>query len=360
MDLSKLNKNIIIFLIVVAISFFCLEVFSRIFFFISDRDIKAFKKFPGRYTHSYFSGYRLSPNWVLENEKTKEKINSLGFRSPEFQFHKDKDTYRILCLGSSLVYGTGNNEDTFPFHLEKELNQIEKDDINFEVINAGVPGYTSYHTMAQFLTSLVDLDPDLVVSYQLFTDMWYAWDISFDEMNSENFKPINFSLSFKRILDNSYFLILFNSIFRKYKIQYSNNVEPEVHKNETRNFDEDILHYFSRNIKIIAMTCDYLNIDLILSVPISLFKEKNTEAEEKLIADYENKEFYLKYIQKGKNILKSISNEHSNVYYFDPSDYINSDLITLEDRYHPTIEGNILLGKEFKNYISNLNIFFDK
>ena len=64
------------------------------------------------------------------------------------------------------------------------------------------------------------------------------------------------------------------------------------------------------------MTCDYLNIDLVLSIPISLFKQKNTEAEKKLIIDYENKEFYFKYIQKGKDILKLISKEHDNVYYY--------------------------------------------
>ena len=60
MDLSKINKNILISLIVVAVSFLILELFSRIFFLISDRDIKALKKFPGRYIQSYFSGYKLS------------------------------------------------------------------------------------------------------------------------------------------------------------------------------------------------------------------------------------------------------------------------------------------------------------
>ena len=144
MDLSKINKNILISLIGVAVSFLILELFSRIFFFISDRDIKAFKKFPGRYKQSYFSGYSLSPNWNLKHKQAKETINSFGFRSPEFQFSKSKDTYRIICLGSSMVYGTGKNKDTFPFQLEKELNQSGQDGINFEVINAGVPGYTSY------------------------------------------------------------------------------------------------------------------------------------------------------------------------------------------------------------------------
>ena len=357
MDLSKINKNILISLTVVAVSFLILELFSRIFFLISDRDIKAFKKFPGRYIQSYFSGYKLSPNWVLENKLTKETINSFGFRSPEFQFSKNKDTYRIICLGSSMVYGTGKNNDTFPFQIERELNQLKKDGINFEVINAGIPGYTSYHTMTQFLTSLVDLDPDLVISYQLFTEMWYAWDLSFSKMNSENFHPINTSLSLKRILDKSYFLILANATFRKHR---SNILKTKNHRYETKNFDENILNYYDRNIKIIAMTCDYLNIDLVLSIPISLFKQKNTEAEKKLIIDYENKEFYFKYIQKGKDILKSISKEHDNVYYYDPSDYINSDLNTFEDRYHLTNEGNMLLGKEFKNYIINSDLLSNK
>ena len=42
----------------------------------------------------------------------------------------------------------------------------------------------------------------------------------------------------------------------------SNILRTKNHKYETKNFDENILNYYSRNIKIIAMTCDYLNIDL--------------------------------------------------------------------------------------------------
>ena len=103
MILSKIYRNILIFLIVVAVSFLSLKLFSRIFFFISDRNVKAFKKFAGRYAQSYFSGYGLSPNWDLENQQTKKIINSPGFRVPEFQFFKSKDTYCILCLGSFVV-----------------------------------------------------------------------------------------------------------------------------------------------------------------------------------------------------------------------------------------------------------------
>jgi len=359
MDLNKTYKKIILFFITIIVSFICLEIFSRIFFYVSNKDIKAFKKFPGRYTESYFSGYRLSPNWFLDNDQKKEKINSYGFRSPEFEFLKNKKTYRIICLGSSVVYGKGNNEETFPFYLEQKLNELKINNINVEVINAGVPGYTSYHTMTQFLTSLIDLKPDLIISYQLFTEMWYAWDINFDKMQSENFKPINTNISYERILDKSYFLIIVNSTLRKYEnkvIDNSNISDSDFSKNEIRNFDESYLYYFSRNIKHMALVCDYQNIDLILSVPLSLFKEKNTEAEKKIIYDYENKEFYLDFIKKGNKILKSISNKHKNVHFFNPSNHIKSDITILEDRYHPTLKGNKLLSEEFKNYIIKLDL----
>ena len=90
MDLSKINKNILISLTVVAVSFLILELFSRIFFLISDRDIKAFKKFPGRYIQSYFSGYKLSPNWVLKINRLKKQLILLGLDLLNFNFLKVK------------------------------------------------------------------------------------------------------------------------------------------------------------------------------------------------------------------------------------------------------------------------------
>ena len=90
MDLSKINKNILISLTVIAVSFLILELFSRIFFFISDRDIKAFKKFPGRYIQSYFSGYKLSPNWVIKINRLKKQLILLGLDLLNFNFLKAK------------------------------------------------------------------------------------------------------------------------------------------------------------------------------------------------------------------------------------------------------------------------------
>ena len=357
-----LYKFILIPLISIFAFFFCLELFSRLFFYISEKDILAFRKFPGRYKNSYFSGYSLSPNWSLDNNKIKETINSFGFRSPEFQLKKNNNIYRIICIGSSVVYGMGSDEDTFPFRLEEKLNKMNIDGLTFEVINAGIPGYTSYHTTTQFLTSLIDLDPDLIISYQLFNELWYYYERNNGKMNSENFHPITNPKSFKIILDKSYFLTLVNSIKRRHNskvIDNSNMPNSSSIEIENRIYDYKVLHYYSRNINFLSLACEYLDISLILSVPLSLFKEINSEEEKDLIYDYQNKEFYLEFIEEGNKVLKSISKKHKSVYFFNPSLKIKSNLNSLSDRYHPTVMGNKLISEEYKKFIIE-NKLFDK
>ena len=59
-------------------SFVILEIGVRIFFFLSNNDIKAFKKYPGRYKESHFTGYDLQKNFELNHKSKKEKIRT-GF-----------------------------------------------------------------------------------------------------------------------------------------------------------------------------------------------------------------------------------------------------------------------------------------
>ena len=338
----------------------CSELFSRLFFYISEKDILAFRKYPGRHKISYFSGYALTPNWSLENNGIKETINSYGLRSPEFEFKKNKDIYRIICLGSSVVYGEGSDEDTFPFRLEKKLNKMKLKNVTFEVINAGIPGYTSYHTTTQFLTSLIDLKPDLVISYQLFNELWYYFERNNEKMNSENFQPFPSGSSIKIILDKSYFLTLIKVFIKKYSVRVDNNSSipnQEDSTNSTRTYDDKVLKYYLRNIKILASFCKDQDISLILSTPLSLYKENNSEEEKNFIYDYFNKGFYLKLIKEGNEILNNISKMYDDVYHFNLSNHIECDLSTLKDRYHPTTLGNDLIGEEYKKFIFENKLF---
>ena len=99
----------------------------------------------------------------LQNPKTREKIrrlreffvstNSMGFRSPELE--KTKSKKRILCLGDSVTFGWGvQDEESYPSLLAKELNA--------EVINAGVPAMKPRH-IAIWAKELNKLNPDIVL-----------------------------------------------------------------------------------------------------------------------------------------------------------------------------------------------------
>lgn len=84
-----------------------------------------------------------------------------------YPIDKPKGTVRILCLGSSPVEGAGvNSEDVlFTTVLENKLNAGSK--IKYEVINAGVTGYTlnGVKLAVYFSDALIKLSPDLVLVY---------------------------------------------------------------------------------------------------------------------------------------------------------------------------------------------------
>lgn len=97
--------------------------------------------------------------------------NSLGFRGPEIAVPKPAGVFRIVALGSSVTYGNGLYvDDTYPAQLQKIL----RDDYgytNVEVINAGVPGYTTWEYLAAFEFRLLALQPDLVIVYESTNDI---------------------------------------------------------------------------------------------------------------------------------------------------------------------------------------------
>ena len=83
-------------------------------------------------------------------------INSSGMRGPEIT--EPKTGYRIVALGNSCTFGWGVSlEETYTAQLETMLMG------RCEVINAGVPGYTSLQGRRLFQRHLVGLQPDFVL-----------------------------------------------------------------------------------------------------------------------------------------------------------------------------------------------------
>ncbi|MDB4433394.1 GDSL-type esterase/lipase family protein [bacterium] len=88
--------------------------------------------------------------------------NSLGMREEEIG-PKD-DRLRILVLGDSYTYGHGvPRRSAYPQLLEQALNRGAGRGARFEVLNAGVPGYSFDQEFALFTRRLLATAPDLLV-----------------------------------------------------------------------------------------------------------------------------------------------------------------------------------------------------
>ncbi len=118
--------------------------------------------------------YKMKPNLSVRVTNTVNKIeiekgikvlfesNSEGFRTKDISKKKDKDVIRIVFMGDSVTFGWGvNQEERFSNVLEKKLNSIQNQ-FRFEVINFGIPGYTSYHGQVVFDKYALKYSPDVI------------------------------------------------------------------------------------------------------------------------------------------------------------------------------------------------------
>lgn len=83
--------------------------------------------------------------------------------------------YRVVCLGDSITFGWDlPAEATFPRLLEERLNGGARGGA-FEVMNAGVPSYTTRQGLIWLDRDLMDFAPDLVVAEFGFNDAMDWW-----------------------------------------------------------------------------------------------------------------------------------------------------------------------------------------
>jgi Tfp pilus assembly protein PilF len=81
-------------------------------------------------------------------------------------FIKQPGIYRIICLGESTTAGT---EDSYPFQLEKILNQLNTR-IKFSVINKGVPATDTKSILKKLEENINKYRPDMVITMMGIND----------------------------------------------------------------------------------------------------------------------------------------------------------------------------------------------
>ncbi len=110
------------------------------------------------------AGYTLmQPGSRYEWQEIPVVINSNGLRNPETTYEKPANMYRILNLGDSIAMGWGvRMEETYGRQLEEMLNTSGADQ-QYEVINAGVPGWNPANELAFLQAEGLNYEPDLVL-----------------------------------------------------------------------------------------------------------------------------------------------------------------------------------------------------
>ena len=88
--------------------------------------------------------------------------NSKGYRAANFDCSKPPNTFRIFNLGDSRTMGEGVVQDErYSERLERLLNSAS-DGLEYEVINVGTDGYSSYQGRVLLERELIECQPDLV------------------------------------------------------------------------------------------------------------------------------------------------------------------------------------------------------
>lgn len=126
--------------------------------------------------HNYL-GRALVPNAVYQSRVAGLHVNSRGFRGKEFDVPKPAGTYRVFALGGSTTFGyypaTTSDAATYPAVLEDLLNHDKPDRAvgRYEVVNAGVPGYSLRTSLQNLAGRILFLQPDMVIVYHLTNDL---------------------------------------------------------------------------------------------------------------------------------------------------------------------------------------------
>jgi len=94
-----------------------------------------------------------------------EPVNGMGFRGAEFKVEKQRGVIRVIMMGDSVTFGTDEN---YPRLTAECLGA------GYEVINAGVPGYTSNQGLRLLNSRIAPLKPDIIVVMYGWNDHWLA------------------------------------------------------------------------------------------------------------------------------------------------------------------------------------------
>jgi lysophospholipase L1-like esterase len=104
--------------------------------------------------------------WEQSGKVYTIKINTLGYRDRAFSRRPGRDVFRIVCIGDSSTFGWDVQAiHTFSETMERLLRRRVRDQ-TVEILNLGIPGYSSHQGRLLLDEKVWGLKPDaLIIAY---------------------------------------------------------------------------------------------------------------------------------------------------------------------------------------------------
>lgn len=113
-------------------------------------------------------------NHVTYFKKAQVKLNNAGMRSSKPFTPKRKDTFRIICLGDSMVFGAGGKEtDRFCDQMEQfyTSQNVKTEGKRIETYAVGLPSWTAVQEATYMSSRISEYDPDVIVTLTTSNDI---------------------------------------------------------------------------------------------------------------------------------------------------------------------------------------------
>jgi lysophospholipase L1-like esterase len=151
------------------------------------REAFAAEGFLGRYYEVYewdrWRFYRLRPNREVSfldpfapreaRDATRWTVqtSAQGYRTKSFEAKPAPGIRRVVSLGDSSTFGWGvDGAEAYPARLEEALDRREGEQARWEVLNLGVPGYSTFQGRVMLEREALGLAPDVVTWSYLAND----------------------------------------------------------------------------------------------------------------------------------------------------------------------------------------------
>lgn len=314
-------------------------------------------------------------------------IDNYGFRGENITVTKPANTYRIFVLGGSTVYNSAiPYEQTFAKILEKDLQKKYRDK-KIQVLNAGMDGYTTEHSLIQYLFKIKDFHPDLIIMWHGINDWYYSCSPSAlaDEpyqsdyshflgadanMVFEHFtlppifqiKLLSYDFFIKAMQDNWYSDIIAG--------EQRLHPNPGIYTDETKSMTYDMKNFssmpsYKRNISSLINATKDDHVKLILGDQPSLYSDDlSAQAKSKLFfpklqctnsqGKYPSLDSMINAMKVYNNAMKNEA-ENNNIPFVDLAAQIPKNLSYFTDDVHYTPIANAKIAQVLYNTIVSLN-----